>query len=89
MAEIDVPPGSQPPPPRTGESDTSGAGLAKAVGGCCATFCFFAFAFSFLVVGMTAFYFPSVGLSFIVIGLLLLCAGLFAARWEWGVIKSS
>ena len=89
MAEIDVPPSSRPPPRRTGTSDMSGEGLAKAAGGCCVTVCLCIFAFSFLLVGMTAFYFPSIGFTFTAIGLVLLCLGLAAARWEWGVLKGS
>ena len=88
MAEIDAPPGSGPPP-RSGASDMSGEGLAKAAGGCCVTFCVCVFAISFLLVGMTAYYFPSIGFMFTAIGVLLLCLGLLGARWNWGVIKDS
>ncbi|MFW9768215.1 MAG: hypothetical protein ACFFF9_03880 [Candidatus Thorarchaeota archaeon] len=89
MAEIDAPPSSRPPPRSSSTSDMSGGGLAKAAGGCCVTFCLCVFAISFLLVGMTAFYYPSIGFMFTGIGLLLLCAGLAAARWEWGVLKGS
>jgi hypothetical protein len=53
------------------------------------TVCLFILAASFLLVGMTAWYFPSVGFMFSAIGLVCLCLGLGAAYWEWGVLKSS
>ena len=90
MAEIDVPPDRQPPPRTSGgSSDMSGGGLAKAAGGCCVTFCLCTLAVSFLLVGMTAYYFPSVGLMFTGLGLVCLCLGLGAAYWEWGVLKGA
>ncbi|MFW9980995.1 MAG: hypothetical protein ACFFE3_03635 [Candidatus Thorarchaeota archaeon] len=89
MAEIDGPPGRQPPPERTGGgSDTSTEGLVKAVGGCCVTCCLLIFGFSFLVIGTTAWFFPTFGLTFTLIGLVCCIAGFFAARWEWGVLNS-
>ncbi len=89
MAEIDEPPGRQPPPlgTRSG-SDMSVGGLVKAAGGCCGTFCLLIFGFSFLFVGMSAIYFSGIGITFTLIGLILCIAGLFAARWEWGVLNS-
>lgn len=90
LAEIDAPPGHQPPPKRNGGgSDMSGAGLAKAAGGCIAVYCLLCGGVIFLFMGSIGFLFPPIGLPFMLIGAVCIILGLFAARWEWGVLKGS
>ena len=88
MAEIEAPPGRQPPPRSPGGgSDMSSGGLAKAAGGCCGTCCLLYCGVIFLIMGTIGFIIPSLGLPFMLIGAICCIAGLFAAQWEWRVIK--
>ncbi|MHA2025044.1 MAG: hypothetical protein ACW98U_04000 [Candidatus Thorarchaeota archaeon] len=88
MAEIEAPPGKQPPPGRHGGgSDMSGSGLAKAAGGCCVTYCLLCGGVLLLFMGTIGFLFPPIGLPFMLIGAVCIILGVFAAQWEWRVLK--